>query len=73
MMTPLIAVEHLRAACRLTDDPAQASSVVSRLADLLAKEMGQKHAAAQALEDFIRRFPESKFADFARERLAGLS
>lgn len=62
----------LRKAVALIPEPADASPVVFRLADVLAKQMGQRDQAAQVLQDFIRRYPDTKFADYARERLAGL-
>ena len=45
---------------------------VFRLADVLAKHMKQKDAARAALQAFIDKHADTKFAEFARERLEGL-
>jgi tetratricopeptide (TPR) repeat protein len=66
------AAEQLKAALGLTQDMENRARLAFRLAEALALA-GQREAAVATLQDFEREAGGTKYADFARERLAALS
>ncbi len=66
------AVDHMRHAIDIAREPGQQSAVVFRLADLLNTKMKQPAAARQTLQQFIDGYPDSKEAEFARQRLENI-
>jgi tetratricopeptide (TPR) repeat protein len=66
------AAEQLKVALGLTQDLDSRARLVFRLAEAQALA-GQRDAATEALRDFEREASGTKYADFARERLAALS
>ena len=63
------AVEHMKHAIDIAKEPGERSAAVFRLADLLNAKMRRPEAARQTLQQFIDRYPDSKEAEFARQRL----
>ncbi len=66
------AAVHLRQAAGLAGGPEQEATIVFRLAELFALRMGKPDEARDALEAFIRTYPNTKYAEFAQERIAAL-
>ena len=66
------AVDHMRHAIDIAKEPGEQNAAVFRLADLLNAKMKQPAAARQTLQQFIDRHPDSKEAEFARQRLENI-
>jgi len=66
------AATHLRQAASLAAEAEQEATTVFRLAELLAHRMGKTDEARAALEALVAKRPNTKYAEFARERIEGL-
>jgi len=66
------AADHLEHAAGIAKDLGEKRAAIFRLADLLSTKVNRPEAARQTLQQFIDKHPDSKEAEFARQRLENI-